>query len=105
MELTVNEALQKGIKAQNAGMFREADELYTEILNAQPNHPDANHNIGVLSVKLGKLEDSIPFFKKALNTKPSIFQFWLSMINVLIRLKRTDEAKALLDQAKEEGLR
>jgi len=28
---------------------QEADRLYTAILQAQPKHPDANHNMGVLA--------------------------------------------------------
>ena len=40
--------------------------FYTVILKAQPKHPDANHNIGVLAV--GKTEEVLPFFKTALET-------------------------------------
>ena len=76
MELTSEEALQKGIEAQRAGQIQEADRLYTAILKAQPKHPDDNHNIGVLAV--GKTEEVLPFFKTALETNPSIGQFWLS---------------------------
>ena len=53
MELTVHEALQKGIEAHTAGQVQEADRLYTAILKAQPKHPDANHNMGVLAVGVG----------------------------------------------------
>ena len=50
--------------------------FYTVILKAQPKHPEANHNIGVLAV--GKTEEVLPFFKTALETNPSVGQFWLS---------------------------
>ena len=50
MELSVDEALQKGIEAHKAGKVQEADQYYTAILQAQPKHPDANHNMGVLAV-------------------------------------------------------
>ena len=55
MELTLDQALQKGIEAHKAGKAQEADRYYTAILKAQPKHPDANHNMGVLAVGLGKL--------------------------------------------------
>ena len=32
MELTINQALQKGIEAHNAGKTQEADQYYTAIL-------------------------------------------------------------------------
>ena len=46
MELTLEQALQKGIEAHKAGRVQEADQYYTAILH-QPKHPDANHNMGV----------------------------------------------------------
>ena len=50
MELTLDQALQKGIEAHKSGKVEEADQYYTAILKAQPKHPDANHNMGVLAV-------------------------------------------------------
>ena len=43
MELTLDQALQKGVEAHKAGKVQEADRYYTAILQAQPKHPDANH--------------------------------------------------------------
>ena len=54
MELTLDQALQKGVEAHKAGNVQEADRYYTAILQAQPKHSDANHNMGVLAVGLGK---------------------------------------------------
>ena len=78
MELTIDQALQKGIEAHKAGQFQEADRLYTAILKAQPKHPDANHNIGVLAVGAGKVNQAIPFFKASVEASLSTPQFWLS---------------------------
>ena len=50
MELTLDETLQKAVKVHKAGQLQEADRLYTAILQAQPKHPEANHNMGVLTV-------------------------------------------------------
>ena len=101
MELTIEEALRKGVEAHRAGNAVEADKYYTAILQSQSNHPDANHNMGVLAVGLGKIEEALPFFTKALEANKSIEQFWLSYIDALIRLDRMEEAQAVLDQAKE----
>ena len=56
MELTLDQALQRGIDAHKAGKAQEADRYYTAILKTQPKHPDANHNMGVLAVGVGKME-------------------------------------------------
>ena len=103
MEFTVDQALQKGIKAHRAGKLQEADRFYTAILKANPKHPDANHNMGILAVGLGKVQEALPFFKAALNANPSIVQFWVSYIDALIKLDRLEDAKAVFDQAKSKG--
>ena len=103
MELTLEQALQKGIEAHKAGRVQEADRYYTAILKAQPKHPDANHNMGVLAVGVGKVEEGLPFFKTALEANPSTVQFWLSYIDALIKLDRITDAKAVFDQAKSKG--
>ena len=105
MKLTLDLALKKGIEAHKAGKAQEADRFYTAILKANPKHADANHNMGVLAVDLGKLQQALPFFKTALETNPSIEQFWLSYINALIKLDRMTDAKAIYNQAKNRGLK
>ena len=103
MELTLDQALQKGIEAHKAGQVQEADRYYTAILKAQPKHPDANHNMGVLAVGVGKVEAALPLFKTALEVNSSIAQYWLSYIDALIKLDRITDAKAVFDQAKSQG--
>ncbi len=103
MELTLDQALQQGVEAHKAGQVQEADRLYTAILKAQPKHPDANHNMGVLAVGVGKVEEALPLFITALEANPDIVQFWLSYIDALIKLDRLADAKAIFDQAKQKG--
>jgi len=102
-ELTIDQALQKGVEAHKAGQVQEADRFYTAILKAQSKHPDANHNMGVLAVGVGKVEQALPFFKTALEANPATAQFWLSYIDALIKLGKLADAKAMLDQAKSKG--
>ena len=102
-ELTIDQALQKAISAHKAGQAQEADRLYTAILKAQPKHPDANHNMGVLAVGVGKVEQALSFFKTALEANPATAQFWLSYIDTLIKLDKLADAKAVLDQATSKG--
>ncbi len=103
MKLTLDQALQKGIEAHKAGKVQEADRYYTAILKAQPKHPDANHNMGVLAVGVGKVEEALPFLKTALEANPKIDQYWISYIDLLIKLKRVGDARATLGQARRKG--
>lgn len=103
MELTILDTLQKGIEAHKTGKFKEAEHLYTSILKAQPKHPDANHNMGVLAFDVGKVQEALPFFQNALEATHVTAQFWISYIEALIRLDRLQHAKTILDQAKNKG--
>ena len=102
--ISIEEALQKGIEAHKAGKAQEADRYYTAILKADPKHSDANHNMGVLAVGVGKVEEALPFFKTALEVNPTIAQYWISYIDALIRLDRIEDAQGVFDQAKSKGL-
>ncbi len=104
MELTIEQALQQGVAAHKEGKLQDAERLYRAILQSQPAHADANHNLGVLAVSVNKAEDALPLFKTALEANPKIEQFWLSYIDALIREKQFDNAKQLLEQAKKQGL-
>lgn len=103
MEVTIDQALRRAVEAQKAGQVQEADRLYTAILKAQPQHPDANHNLGVLAVNVGKANEALPFLKTALEANPSIAQFWISYIDTLIKLDNLADANAVLEQAKSKG--
>ena len=102
-ELTIDQALQKGIEAHKCGQVQEANRIYTAILQAQPKHPHANHNMGILAVGVGKVQQALSFFKTALEANPTIGHFWISYIDTLIKLERSADAKAVLDQARGKG--
>ena len=104
MELTIEQALQQGITAHKEGKLKDAERLYRIILQSQPLHPDANHNLGVLAVSANKVDAALPLFKTALEANPKIEQFWLSYIDALIKKKQRDKAKEVLEQAKKQGL-
>ena len=105
MELTIDQALQRGTEAHKSGKVQEADRFYTAIIKVHPKHPDANHNMGVLAVGVGKAQEALPFFKIALEANPMIEQYWFSYIDALIKLDKLVDAKAVFNQAKEKGFK
>ena len=98
MELTLDQALQQAVAAHKEGKLQEAERFYRAILQAQPNDPDANHNLGALAVAVGKPLEAIPLFKLALETNPQREQFWLSYIDALIKEQQFDDAKQVLER-------
>jgi tetratricopeptide (TPR) repeat protein len=104
MKLTIEQALQQGIAAQKEGKLQDAERLYRAILQSQPLHPDANHNLGVLAVSVNKAEAALSLFKTALEANPKIEQFWLSYIDALIKEQQFDSAKQIIEQAKKQDV-
>ncbi len=104
MELTIEQALQQGTAAHKEGKLQDAERLYRVILQSQPAHPDANHNLGVLAVSVNKAEAALPLFKIALEANPKIEQFWLSYIGALIKEQHFEKAKQVFEQAKTQGV-
>ena len=104
MELTIEQALQHGVAAHKEGKLQEAERLYRAILQSQPAHPDANHNLGVIAVTVNRADAALPLFKVALEANPKIEQFWLSYINALIKEKQFENAKQVFEQAKKQGV-
>ena len=54
MGLSLEQTLQQAMTAHKQGNLKAAERLYRTILQSQPRHPDANHNLGVLAVALKK---------------------------------------------------
>ena len=97
--MITDQTLKQAIKAHQVGRLEEADHLYQKILETQPTHPDANHNLGVLKVLLNKSADALLLFKIAVESNPSIEQYWYSYSNTLIREKKFKEAEAISRKA------
>ena len=103
-ELTVDQALQRGIEAHKAGRVQVADRFYKAILKAVPNHSAANHNMGLLASGLGNLKEALPFLMKALETNSSVEQYWVSYVDTLVQLGQIKDAQEHLEKAESKGL-
>ena len=104
MELTIQQALQEAIQAQNQENFQKAEEFYRAILSSQPEHPEANHNLGLIAIATNNIDAALPLFKRAFEANSKIEQFWISYIDILIKLKQFETAKGILAQARSSGI-
>ena len=109
MELNLKEAdiaaiFDKGLQAHNAGDLSAAEKLYKETLAIKPEHPEANHNIGIVLVAKNELNKALDFFKFALDNSPNVSLFWASYIDTLIKLERIGESKTLVKAVKKAGI-
>ncbi len=104
MELTIEQALYQGVSAHREGKLQDAERFYKAILQSQPTHPDANHNLGILAMSVGKTDIALTLFKTALDANREAEQFWLSYIDALCRDHQFDNALQALEQARQHGV-
>ena len=70
MQPTIDDLLEQAINAHKTGKLQEAQQLYLTILETNTKHPDANHNLGILEIGLGKNRDALHYLKIALDANP-----------------------------------
>ena len=68
--LTIQQAIDLGVEHQNAGRLPEAEGIYQQILQADPNQPVALHLLGVIASQVGKNDIAVDLITKALAIKP-----------------------------------
>lgn len=63
--------------------FAEAESLYRQVVALLPDHVDANHNLGAALAQQGKLDEAIPFLRRAIDLQPGKTKHWSVCIEVL----------------------
>ena len=76
--MTPDARLQKAIDLHRAGRRPEAEALYRVFLQSAPDHGEANHNLGSLLAQHGEMQQSVAFFRRALQADLSQGQYWIS---------------------------
>jgi Flp pilus assembly protein TadD len=66
---SVQAALEEAVSLQKAGQTDAAERLYRQVLQSCPDHSEANHNLGIISVQRGKLVAGVAYFKQALDAE------------------------------------
>lgn len=101
----INKALQQAVAHHHANRLHDAEKLYRDILRVQPQHPDANHNLGILALHVNQPGVALQYLKTALDCNPNQGQFWLSYIDALLKAGQIDNARQVLQRAVDRGLR
>jgi len=90
----INELLRQALALHQAGQLQEAEKLYRQILSSAPDHPDANHLLGILAQQTGKNETALQLVLKAIARNQSQPFYHNSLGNILKNLGRLDESIA-----------
>ncbi|MCB2170953.1 MAG: tetratricopeptide repeat-containing glycosyltransferase family protein [Deltaproteobacteria bacterium] len=78
--------LEQAIRCHREGRFGAAKDLYVEILNLDPNHPDALHLLGLIAHQTGKDDLAADLIARAIRIDPDQAAFHCNLGNVLASL-------------------
>lgn len=70
-ELTIDDAIKIAVAHHKNNNLEDAKKLYIAILRANPSHPDANHNLGVIAFGSGDFETAYRLVSNAIKSDPS----------------------------------
>ena len=87
------------VSAYNAGQFAEAEQLCRQLLATERDLFDALHLLAVIESRLGRGEDALASYARALALRPGDANALYNRGNTLQGMKRIEEALASYDGA------
>src|SRR5450830_867829 len=87
----ISKALQQGLQHQEAGRIQEAEMLYRDVLQVQPNHPDALHLLGLIAQR-ARHPDAIGLLRRAIQVNPDNPVYHCSLAMAMHEFGRSEEA-------------
>ncbi len=96
---TIPEALNTALQHHQAGRLQEAEALYRQILQAQPEHPDALHLLGVIAHHVGRHQIAVDLIGKAIALNPAVAEYHNNLGEACRALGKSQEATASYGRA------
>ena len=96
---TVQMKLQQGVALHQQGRLAEAEGIYLQILQQQPNHFDALHFLGLIAIQTSRTARGVELIRKAIGLKGNAPVAHCNLANALSDLQRYQEALASYDAA------
>jgi tetratricopeptide (TPR) repeat protein len=96
---TVPEALAMAIQHHQAGRLQAAEQIYRQILQVEPNHPDALHLLGVIAAQCGKYDSAVEYMGRATQLNQDNANAHNNLGNALREQGKSEEAAACYRRA------
>ena len=96
---SVEQALNLAVQQHQAGRLAEAETIYRQILQLQPNHPDALHLLGMIAFQSGQSQRAAELIRQAIDVNPSTAIYQNNLGMALRECGRLDEAAAAYHRA------
>ncbi|MDM0070930.1 tetratricopeptide repeat protein [Variovorax sp. J31P207] len=100
----LDESLRMATDFHRGGQLEHAETLYRGILDALPQHAQANYGLGRLAVRAGQASAALPHFVAALKAQPDNPKYQLGCIDALMQADQIDAARDMLESALQDGL-
>ncbi len=95
----IPEALDLALQHHQAGRLQEAEALYRQILQTQPEHPEALNHLGILVHQLGQSDVAVDYILRAIALRPQVPEFRYNLGKVLQERGRPEEAQVQYREA------
>lgn len=92
MTFSLAQAVDLAFQHHQAGRLAEAELIYLEVLEQEPNNANVLHLIGLIRYASGKYDDAISFINQALALAPTIPEFYNNLGEALRAAGRPEEA-------------
>lgn len=90
--LTFDNTFDLAVKNQLENKIEIAQKLYLEVLNKNPNHLDANNNLGIIFQKNGEHQKAISFFEKIIKINPNYINAYKNLATISQKLGNYQKA-------------
>ena len=95
------QSIATALEQLQAGRLQAARQACQQLLEQQPNQPEALHLLGVISHKLGERETAVRYLSQSIEQKPGDPSFLSNYGGILQSLGESEQASELLRQALE----
>ena len=92
--LTIQDALTLGSQHHNSGNLSQAEDLYRQVLQADPKQPDGLQLLGVIALQRGDAELAVDFFTRSLAVESGFANVHSNLGSALKKMGRIDDAMA-----------
>jgi predicted O-linked N-acetylglucosamine transferase (SPINDLY family) len=95
----ITEAFNIALQHHQAGRLQEAEAIYRQILQIQPDHPDALHLLGVIAHQVGQHHIAVDYISRAIGLNPKTAEYYLNLGEAYRAQGKLEEAATSYRQA------
>jgi len=96
---TIPQSLQTAVRHHQAGRLAEAEQIYRKILQAEPQHAQAMHLLGVVALQSGRSESAIELISAAITLDAQQAVFHTNLGEAYRACGKLEQAKTCYQQA------